>query len=231
MLGFNHDGNKLATVSTDNEHTVTIWNWRTGEKELNAAACQGIPPVVYGILWNPFKGQSGAHPCDFVTYGIKHINFWTLGGEAGLEAGAGSFDVCAQQDVLCACFLQTNHCLFGGPNGDISVFEDGMVTNPRPLSIVDYVHPPGASVHGPDFPGLAFDDGLLLWTGHLGAQGARAGTGGRGRPKPPAAGGRLHDDRPGRGRSGAFGRWGREDHPVGGQDRADLRTREAQRTL
>eukprot|EP01050_Picozoa_sp_SAG11_P012353 SAG11_NODE_1367_length_5098_cov_4.225445_5_plen_99_part_00 len=77
-------------------------------------------------MWNPFKGRAGAHPCDFITYGVKHIKFWTLGGEAGLEAGAGSFDVCEQQDVLCACFLPTNHVLVGGPNGNISVFEDGM---------------------------------------------------------------------------------------------------------
>ena len=58
--------------------------------------------------------------------GIKHINFWTLGGEAGLEAGAGSFDVCEQQDILVAMFLATNHCVTGGPSGKVSVFEDGM---------------------------------------------------------------------------------------------------------
>jgi WD40 repeat protein len=54
--------------------------------------------------------------------------FWTLGGATGLEAGAASFniEICEQQDILCACFLPTNHLLVGGPNGCIYCFEDGM---------------------------------------------------------------------------------------------------------
>lgn len=126
VCGFDRTGAKLATVSTDDEHTVTIWDWKSQTVEAQGTACQGIPPMCWGIVWNPFAGDAGAHPADFCTLGIKHINFWTMGGATGLESGAASFDVCEQDDILVACFLPTNHCLTGSPNGRIYAFEDGM---------------------------------------------------------------------------------------------------------
>ena len=126
VCGFDKTGSKLATVSTDDEHTVSIWDWKNKTVEASGSACQGIPPMCWGIVWNPFQGDAGAHPADFCTYGIKHINFWTMGGATGMELGAASFDVCEQNDILVACFLPSNHCLTGSPNGRIYVFEDGM---------------------------------------------------------------------------------------------------------
>jgi hypothetical protein len=66
-------GTKLATVSTDDEHTISIWDWQLKEVEATGSACQGIPPMCWGIVWNPFFGDDGAHPADFVTYGVKHV--------------------------------------------------------------------------------------------------------------------------------------------------------------
>ena len=31
----------------------------------------GLPPMVYGVVWNPFPGMD-----EFVTYGVKHLKVW-----------------------------------------------------------------------------------------------------------------------------------------------------------
>ena len=32
-----------------------------------------------GVVWNPYRGQKGASEFDFITFGVKHINFWNYG--------------------------------------------------------------------------------------------------------------------------------------------------------
>ena len=41
------------------------------------SANNGAPPQVFGVLWNPFKQN------EFLTYGVKHIKWWTPNPETG----------------------------------------------------------------------------------------------------------------------------------------------------
>ena len=98
---------------------------------------QGVPPLVFGIKWNPWE----VCPCQFASFGVKHINFWTGGKDAAREEWSfepGAFlkkqdpgkkaegsDV-EVQDVLCVEFLPTNgNVVTGMSSGDMYIWKSG----------------------------------------------------------------------------------------------------------
>ena len=131
---FSADGEYLTTVSTDEGHTVRVWDWKQ-QVELEGMVTNGYkgePPAVFGVIWNPYANdlikypfatatEGSDRPVDFLTYGIKHMSFWNL-GNGELEKTGTSFGSCTNQDVLHACFLPSGHILTGGPNGSITVY-------------------------------------------------------------------------------------------------------------
>ena len=50
-------------------------NWKFGDGTYELAGegqgINGLPPMVYGCVWNPFPGME-----EFVTYGAKHVKVW-----------------------------------------------------------------------------------------------------------------------------------------------------------
>ena len=82
---FSHDGKKLLSVSTDNSHTITLWDWAAPEGKQVLAVGKGYngdPPQVYGVVWNQYRGDQGASPYDFVSFGANHLLFWTYDSAA-----------------------------------------------------------------------------------------------------------------------------------------------------
>jgi Ca2+-binding EF-hand superfamily protein len=68
------------------------------------------------------------HHFDFVTFGVKHLTFWSFspGGEPVLakkDASYGTPPVGTRQDVHHACFLPSGQLLTGGSNGRLMVWE------------------------------------------------------------------------------------------------------------
>ena len=51
----------------------TAWQRGDGTYELvgEGTGMNGLPPMVYGVAWNPFPGMD-----EFVTYGVKHLKVW-----------------------------------------------------------------------------------------------------------------------------------------------------------
>ena len=132
-MGFSQTGtgDLLATVSTDNEHTINIWNWRDCRVDgvdvpmATGIGKQGTPPQVNCLEWNPYAGTETAHFSDFVTAGVNHITFWTHDGAGGLEQQGGAFGSTTQQNVLHVAYLAgTPRVVAGGPNGNITIYED-----------------------------------------------------------------------------------------------------------
>ena len=132
-MGFSQtgEGNLLATVSTDNEHTINIWNWRDCRADgvdvplATGIGKQGTPPQVFCLVWNPYKGDEGAHFSDFITAGVNHITFWTHDGADVIEPQGGAFGSTTQQDVLHVSYVKgTANVVAGGPNGNITIYED-----------------------------------------------------------------------------------------------------------
>ena len=128
-LCFSEDGKKLVTISTDNAHTVTLWDWRAapGKQVLaTAKGYNGDPPQVNGVVWNPFRGQKGASEFDFITFGVKHINFWNYDPlQRALTSKGCTFGECEQQDIYHACFLPSEPAVItGGPDGKICAWRE-----------------------------------------------------------------------------------------------------------
>ena len=79
-MSFSPDGSLLATIGMDNEHSIAIYNWRTGQL-LTSAKCH--QDKVFACEWSP-DGQT------IVTAGVKHIRFWTF-AEGGLSKKSGAW--------------------------------------------------------------------------------------------------------------------------------------------
>jgi WD40 repeat protein len=119
------EGELLATVSTDYQHTLRVWDWKRGAiiEGMKTNAYSGDPPAVFGVRWNPYKDAvryPNGHACDFCTWGRKHLSFWAM-GRGELEKTGSSFGDFTIQDVLDVCFLPNGHVLTAGPNGAITV--------------------------------------------------------------------------------------------------------------
>ena len=86
-VGFNADCTRLVTVSGDDAHTVSMWDWnsgpllnasmpgetRAGHKLWQARGYQSTPPAVRGAMFTPDPANKDA----MITFGSKHIKFWT----------------------------------------------------------------------------------------------------------------------------------------------------------
>ena len=90
-LAFSADGEKLLTISADNNHTARLWKWRKDaeavqnkdfyDRQCQARTIVGAPSMVFGCAWNPFLGESGANKSSFITWGKKHLNIWEYNEE------------------------------------------------------------------------------------------------------------------------------------------------------
>lgn len=65
---FSPDGSTLATVATDNTHTIRLWHWIQDVKKPadEAKTAQGTPPATYGCVWSAFEPR-------MVTYGMNTV--------------------------------------------------------------------------------------------------------------------------------------------------------------
>eukprot|EP00899_Mesostigma_viride_P010144 jgi/Mesvir1/19130/Mv12869-RA.1 len=122
-LSFSRDGTKLAAVGTDNQHTIFIHEWATKKLIAECKGCNGEPPQVFGILWNPYADN------EFISYGVNHIKWWkpadTGKGEGGgYSATVGSFGTGTRPfNILSACCLPSGRVLTGNKEGSLCVWQ------------------------------------------------------------------------------------------------------------
>jgi hypothetical protein len=88
----------------------------------NRVAAGARARQIYGVVWNPYYGDAEASKYEFVSFGVKHINFWNYDPAArALTSKGGIFGDTTQQNVYHACFLRTEPSLVtGGANGKIA---------------------------------------------------------------------------------------------------------------
>ncbi|CAG9462117.1 unnamed protein product [Pedinophyceae sp. YPF-701] len=70
-------GRWLTTVSTDNEHTVIVWDWKVGRRVCQGNGYKGHPPQVLGCIWDHHAGETGDE--RFATFGRNHLKLWYRG--------------------------------------------------------------------------------------------------------------------------------------------------------
>jgi len=105
-LGFSRKkGRYLAAVSTDNDHTVTVWDWRRNQVATRGHGYKGTPPQVLGLEWDPHLDTGEER---FVTFGAAHLKVWRQVLERGRlkwEPKGCSWNGAEPTTVLSAQFL------------------------------------------------------------------------------------------------------------------------------
>ena len=79
--------NAAAAAAAEASMDAHADNWKFGDGSYELVGqgqgINGLPPMVYGVAWNPFPGME-----EFVTYGAKHIKVWRRARFDGDEDGA-----------------------------------------------------------------------------------------------------------------------------------------------
>ncbi|RKP12349.1 WD40-repeat-containing domain protein, partial [Piptocephalis cylindrospora] len=107
------EGKYLAVIGDDLDHTLAIYDWKSGKEIASTSAHSDR--VLY-VLFHP------TDPNALVTVGVRHIKLWTLDPKEGtLDPKKGVFGtVGKQQTLLCAAYLPgASSLITGGMNGDI----------------------------------------------------------------------------------------------------------------
>ena len=130
-LGFSHEGDKLAAVTADDDHSMRVWDWRTGVELVKEKVVQGgeqdnLPrPKVYGLVWNRYKGAPTAALVDIVTFGVDHLAVWALEPTDTLPWDVTVLSLSPWTNVSSALFLETGQLLTAGADGNVAVWADG----------------------------------------------------------------------------------------------------------
>ncbi|KAJ3114413.1 Echinoderm microtubule-associated protein-like 5 [Phlyctochytrium bullatum] len=111
-LEFSNDGKYLIASLMDNDHTVRVYEWQKGDKPV--AQDKGSTDDIFGITFNPKSAN------EFVTYGVKHLKYWTIDAAAGrLHNDRGIFGEHRSQSVLSCAFLPDGTFVTGTFGGDL----------------------------------------------------------------------------------------------------------------
>ncbi|KAI8515156.1 Echinoderm microtubule-associated protein-like 5 [Branchiostoma belcheri] len=153
-LDFSGDGELLASVGLDNDHTIVLWDWKNGAP---LATTRGSKDLLFEIRFNPHN------PNKLVTVGKKHINFWTRSGNT-FKSKRGIFGkVGKMTSMLCAEFGRTEDDVYsGGANGDIYVWSGNKLVKEveahnGPLNSIKFIPEKGVVVTG------GKDGSILQW--------------------------------------------------------------------
>lgn len=116
-VAFSPDGALLVTVGCDNQHTVTLWDWRApGVGDAGGSGGRPVgwvgqgggyterPVGVFGAKWDPHARRGHERFC---TWGMKHLKQWTCDpGTGRWSAQSMSFGAFGVDNVLSCEFLR-----------------------------------------------------------------------------------------------------------------------------
>ncbi|KAG2487374.1 hypothetical protein HYH03_013944 [Edaphochlamys debaryana] len=145
-LAFSPDGTRLAAITTDNSHSLHVWDWMRRTPLCEPRKSQpGAPPAVYGVMWSRFE------PERLVTYGQNHIKFWKVppdpragGGALAPVSEAGVYALGKTHTITAACFLRSGIVLSGNEAGCIGSWKGVRLMHET------QAHAPGPPTRRPD---------------------------------------------------------------------------------
>lgn len=138
---------------------------KTAEMIEVGPGCNGTPPMVFGIAWNPLRPSDGRRGSEFATYGIKHLKTWVVddkGQWLGTSASFGSGGIDHIENVLSCCYVPALHAMASpGDSCILTGFASGQIglwIPPYPtragatyqLTSKFEAHSPGVKVHMQD---------------------------------------------------------------------------------
>ncbi|TPX31647.1 hypothetical protein SmJEL517_g05070 [Synchytrium microbalum] len=144
---FSPDGKWLTAVGMDAEHTVYLYDWQKSTKPICKAP--GHSDAIFGVTFNPQA------PNEFVTYGVKHVKYWSFNAsKATLDGARGLFGSRKVQSVLCCTFLPNGTYVTGSHGGELLIWNKNTV-----LNVIEGAH------RGPVFSITSMPDGNSVVTG------------------------------------------------------------------
>ena len=173
-VAFSPDGATLVTVGCDNQHTVTLWDWRApgvgeeqggkGGKPVGWIGQGGgfteRPVAVYGAKWDPHAREGSGR---FATWGMKHLKMWTMDPATNRwSAQSMSFGDFGVDNVLSCEFLKPTASVPGlgtPPGAVVTGMPDGTLLVWRNGKAVRRVQ-----AHGKG-PRTIQPDGTVAWGG------------------------------------------------------------------
>jgi microtubule-associated protein-like 6 len=117
-LSFSEDGALLASVGDDDDHSVAVYDTTTGALVASGAGDKNR------VLHVRFCGDSKA---ELVTFGVKHVKFWTLAGRA-LTGKKGMFGQKGEiQTIACGEHTKSGYTVSGTASGDLYLWKAGKI--------------------------------------------------------------------------------------------------------
>ncbi|XRB07249.1 echinoderm microtubule-associated protein-like [Pycnococcus provasolii] len=126
-ITFSRDGNLLAAVGADDDHSVGVYRWASGTL---LASSPGSREKIVSINWSPFQDY-------IVTLGVKHCYFWATDPfrrRKALFSSRGNI-----QTMLCCCFPGPDTTVMGTQDGSVYLFRAyQLVTNVKRVHSVTH---------------------------------------------------------------------------------------------
>ncbi|MEW5318145.1 MAG: hypothetical protein WDW38_009391 [Sanguina aurantia] len=117
--------------------------------------CNGTPPMVYGIEWNPLRPQDGRRGSEFASYGVKHLKVWVFNDTDQWQGTNATFGTTRITNVLSIAYVPAMHtmaapgdsCILSGfPSGEVGLWVPPYPTragSPYQLTKIFEAHKPG----------------------------------------------------------------------------------------
>jgi WD40 repeat protein len=123
-VAFSADGNKLASVGLDDDHTVAVHDVTNGQL---LGAAKGDTNRILDIQCNMTRDVDSNN--EFVTVGVKHIKFWNIAGTT-LTPTRGLLGSKGEQKSLLTVAFTTQFTCVGTSDGEIYVFKKNQLYKP-----------------------------------------------------------------------------------------------------
>jgi len=90
--------------------------------------CNGTPPMIYGVTWNPLRPQDGRRGSEFCSYGVKHLKTWVVNDQETWQGATASFGTDHIENVLCATYVPAlHHMAAPGDSCILTGFSSGQI--------------------------------------------------------------------------------------------------------
>jgi len=123
-VDISRDGNKIVSVGADDNHSVAVYDWKAGAM---LGSATGDTNKVLDVMWNLTK--SADPNTDFVTVGVKHIQFWNLAG-GSLKSKKGLLGTVGEYQSFLTVGFTDEYALVATESGHVYPFKDNKLKSP-----------------------------------------------------------------------------------------------------
>ncbi|KAJ3195463.1 Echinoderm microtubule-associated protein-like 5 [Irineochytrium annulatum] len=130
-LEFSPDGKYLVATAMDDSHMVYFYDWKNAGKLI--AKEKGHSDAIFGITFNP---KASGTSYEFVTFGVKHLKYWTCDPQRGaLKGERGLFGSRKVQSIICCTYLSDDTYVTGTHAGEIMIWSRNQI-----MHVMDKIH-------------------------------------------------------------------------------------------